>query len=101
MANPDWVRIEVLNGTNQPGVAARTRDLLVAQGWHVVSIGDADRDDYGRTIIINYGVPEPLLEKVSADLDLQPNLSSLNGLNSTLPVDVRIVVGEDILPKVK
>ena len=101
MANPSWVRIEVLNGTDQPGVAARTRDLLTAQGWQVVAIGDADRSDYGRTLIINYGVPQMLVEKVSADLNLQPNLSRLHGLKNSVPIDVRIVVGQDILPKVK
>lgn len=93
----DWVRIEVLNGTGEPGVAALTRDLLQSQGWKVVSIGDADRSDYGRTLIINYGVPEDLVEQVSVDLDLRPNLSSLEGLDVTSPVDVRIVVGRDFL----
>ncbi len=93
----DWVRIEVLNGTGEPGVAARTRDLLQSQGWKVVSIGDADRSDYGRTLIINYGVPEDLVNQVGVDLDLRPNLSSLEGLDVTAPVDVRIVVGRDFL----
>ncbi len=93
----DWIRIEVLNGTGEPGVAARTRDMLEAQGWRVVSIGDADRSDYGRTLIINYGVPQELVDQVGTDLEIQPNLSSLNGLNSSSPVDVRIVVGRDFL----
>lgn len=97
----DWVRIEVLNGTGEPGVAARTRDLLEAQGWKVVSIGDADRSDYGRTLIINYGVPKELVEQVGTDLEIQPNLSSLNGLNSSSPVDVRIVVGRDFLTAIQ
>jgi polyisoprenyl-teichoic acid--peptidoglycan teichoic acid transferase len=96
-AGTEWVRIEVLNGTGEPGVAARTRDLLQSQGWKVVSIGDADRNDYGKTIIINYGVPRDLVEKVGVDLDLRPNLSSLEGLDVTSPVDVRIVVGRDFL----
>lgn len=96
-AKPDWVRIEVLNGTGEPGVAAATRDLLVSQGWQVVSIGDADRSDYGRTIIINYGVPDDLVAKVGTDLELEPSLSSLHGLNASAPVDVRIVVGRDFL----
>ncbi len=100
-ADPSWVRVEVLNGTDQPGVAARTRDLLQAHGWRVVSISDADRNDYSRTIVINYGVPQALVEKVSTDLGLQPNLSRLTGMKSTAPVDVRIVVGKDILGKVK
>ena len=93
----DWVRIEVLNGTGEPGVAARTRDLLEAQGWQVVSIGDADRGDYGRTLIINYGVPQELVDKVGTDLDIEPNLSRLKGLDSSAPIDVRIVVGRDFL----
>ncbi len=93
----EWVRIEVLNGTGEPGVAARTRDMLEAQGWKVVSIGDADRNDYGRTLIINYGVPKELVDKVGTDLEIQPNLSSLDGLDASAPVDVRIVVGRDFL----
>jgi LCP family protein required for cell wall assembly len=97
----DWIRIEVLNGTGEPGVAARTRDLLEAQGWRVVSIGDADRSDYGRTLIINYGVPKELVDQVGTDLEIQPNLSSLNGLNSSSPVDVRIVVGRDFLTAIQ
>ncbi|HXF62465.1 MAG TPA: LCP family protein, partial [Caldilineaceae bacterium] len=97
MADSAWVRIEILNGTGEPGVAAATRDLLQRQGWQVVSIGDADRSDYGRTIIINYGVPDELVKQVGSDLALEPNLSSLHGLNVSAPVDVRIVVGRDFL----
>jgi LCP family protein required for cell wall assembly len=95
--NLNWVRVEILNGTGEPGVAAKTRDLLQQQGWQVVSIGDADRGDYGRTIIINYGVPDELVAKVGSDLELAPNLSSVHGLNSSAPVDMRIVVGRDFL----
>lgn len=97
LADPTWVRIEVLNGTGEPGVAARTRDLLQSQGYQVVSIGDADRSDYERTIIINYGVPDELVKRVGTDLELEPNRSSLHGLNVSAPIDVRIVVGRDFL----
>jgi hypothetical protein len=98
MSTPEWVRIEVLNGTGEPGVAAETRDLLQSRGYQVVSIGDADRNDYGRTLIINYGVPDAVVEQMGNDLALNPNLSSLQGLNVSAPVDVRIVVGRDFLP---
>ena len=100
LADPAWVRIEVLNGTGEPGAAAWTRDLLQSQGWKVVSIGDADRSDYGRTIIINYGVPEEFVAKVGVDLDLEPDLSSLHGLSLSSAVDVRIVVGRDVLDRI-
>ena len=101
MSNPSWVRVEVLNGTGEPGVAAETRDLLQAQGWQVVSIGDADRSDYSRTIVINYGVPDALTSKIGTDLSLDPNLSAIHGLNASAPVDLRIVAGHDILSHLK
>jgi LCP family protein required for cell wall assembly len=97
MDKNEWVRIEILNGTGEPGVAAHTRDLLQSQGYQVVSIGDADRSDYGRTLIINYGVPDDVVNQVGTDLELDPTLSSLQGLNTSSPVDVRIVVGRDLL----
>jgi LCP family protein required for cell wall assembly len=99
--DPRWVRIEVLNGTGTQGVAARTRDYLQAQGWQVVAIGDADRSDYSKTLVVNYGVPETIIQRVSQDLALQPDASALKGLSSTQPIDLRIVVGRDILSKLR
>ncbi len=100
-ADPRWVRIEVLNGTGTQGVAARTRDYLQAQGWQVVAIGDADRSDYSKTLVVNYGVPETIIQRVSQDLALQPDGSTLKGLSSSQPIDLRIVVGRDILSKLR
>ena len=96
-AAADWVRVEVLNGTGEPGIAARTRDLLQAKGWQVVSIGDADRGDYEHTLIVNYGVPDAMVSKVSSDLQLQPHISTLSGMNPSVPADMRIVIGKDFL----
>jgi len=103
--DPHWVRVEVLNGTGQPGVAARTRDLLQARGWQVVAIDDADRSDYDHTLIVNYGAPPSLVERMGAELATQstPTSLSLDRLTSvgTAPVDVRIVVGRDLLPRLQ
>ena len=99
--DPHWVRIEVLNGSGEQGVAAQTRDYLQAQGWQVVAIGDADRSDYSKTLVVNYGVPETIIQRMSQDLALQPGASTLKGLSSTQPIDLRIVVGRDILTKLR
>lgn len=103
--DPRWVRIEVLNGTGQPNVAARTRDYLESRGWQVVSIDDADRSDYNHTLIVNYGAPPSLIQRLGADLSLQssPSSLSLDRLTSaaTASVDVRIVVGMDMLEQLK
>ena len=102
-ATPDWVRVEILNGTATGGLAAQTRELLTKEGWQVVWIDDADRSDYDHTLIINYGVPEAFVERLGQDLALgyKPNISNLNGLDGTRPIDVRIVVGQDAVESVQ
>jgi LCP family protein required for cell wall assembly len=97
LADPAAVRIEILNGTTQPGAAARTAQLLTQQGWQVASIGDADRSDYVQTVVINYGVADAVAAMVSGDLSLEPDQAQINGLAATAPIDIRIVVGRDIL----
>jgi LCP family protein required for cell wall assembly len=96
--NPTTVHLEVLNGTGVPGMAAKVRDLLGAQGWQVVSIGDADRGDYTQSVLINYGVSDTVIQQVSSALGLQLALASVSGLNDDTHVDARIVIGQDVLP---
>lgn len=95
------VRIEVLNGAGEPGVAAKTRDLLQSHGWHVVSIGDADRSDYSQTVLVNYGVSNIVIKQLIDDLQIQPSLANIAGLAPSTPVDLRIVVGQDFLPNLR
>jgi polyisoprenyl-teichoic acid--peptidoglycan teichoic acid transferase len=100
-ANGGPLRVEVLNGTAQAGVAAATAELLKSQGWDVVSVGDADRKDYVQTIVINYAAPVASVQKISTDLSLEPNLATLNGLNTQSSVDLRIVIGSDLLAQLR
>ncbi len=95
--DPSTIHVEILNGTGQMGMAAATRDALQAQGWQVISIGDADRGDYGQTVVINYGVSDIVVNQLSTALGLQPSTASVSGLNPDTHVDVRIVLGQDIL----
>ena len=100
VSKPETARVEVLNGTGYPGVAARIRDLLQERGWQVVSIGDADRTDYQRTLIVNYNADPLLVSRVGSELDLQNNLPTLNGLILSNTVDLRIIAGQDFLKNV-
>jgi anionic cell wall polymer biosynthesis LytR-Cps2A-Psr (LCP) family protein len=45
--------VEVLNGTAVNGLAGRTAELLRGFGYDVISIGNADRNDYEKTEIID------------------------------------------------
>ncbi len=92
------VNIEVLNGTGIPGMAAKTRDLLEAAGWQVDAIGDADRGDYSQSIVINYGVSEAVIQQLSSAMGISPSLASVSGLNPDTHVELRLVLGRDLLP---
>ena len=51
--------VEVLNGTMTTGLAGRTAELLRGFGYDIISIGNADRNDYAQTRIIDRsGYPE-------------------------------------------
>jgi LCP family protein required for cell wall assembly len=51
---PSGIYVAVQNGAGRPGLAHDVADQLTAQGYHVVSIGDADKDTYTRTLV-KYG----------------------------------------------
>ena len=46
---PENVRVEVLNGSGTAGEASRVAQELTAAGFQVVSVGNADRNDYTTT----------------------------------------------------
>jgi len=45
--------VEILNGTTITGLAGRTAELLEDFGYSVISVGNADRNDHERTLIID------------------------------------------------
>ena len=84
-------RIEVLNGSGVGGIARQTADLLTKRGFQVVRVGDADRNDYPTTQIVdhlrNHRVRSKLMEVLSqAQIEEAPSASN---------VDVTIIVGRD------
>jgi LCP family protein required for cell wall assembly len=48
---PSAVRVRVLNGTGQDGVARQAAADLTRLGFHVVDVADADSADYAETVV--------------------------------------------------
>jgi hypothetical protein len=46
------VRVQVLNGSGDEGAAARAASKLREGGFHVVEVGNADRQDYFATLVV-------------------------------------------------
>jgi hypothetical protein len=46
------IRVQVLNGSGEGGVAGRLASTLREGGFHVVEVRNADRDDYFATLVV-------------------------------------------------
>lgn len=89
------IRVQVLNGVGQPGIAQQVQPLLVAAGGRVTLSGNADRFDYATTQIVYYD--DGHLDDAKAiqkALGVGELVKSLTGLDV---VDVTVVVGADFV----
>jgi len=59
--------VEVLNGTANNGLAGRTAEMLRSFGFDIISIGNADRNSYEDTLIIQR-TPDETLAKSFSDV---------------------------------
>ncbi|HET7224345.1 MAG TPA: LytR C-terminal domain-containing protein [Candidatus Eisenbacteria bacterium] len=46
------IRVQVLNGTGEAGVAGKVASALREGGFHVVEVRNADRQDYYATLVV-------------------------------------------------
>ncbi|GHT92887.1 LytR family transcriptional regulator [Spirochaetia bacterium] len=99
--------VEVLNGTPANGLAGRTAELLRGFGYDVISIGNADRNDYERTEIIDRSGFEDVVKtfgevircnnirsEASVDILESPDIE-LNIQNLEYRADFTLIIGSD------
>jgi anionic cell wall polymer biosynthesis LytR-Cps2A-Psr (LCP) family protein len=97
--------VEVLNGTAANGLAGRTAELLRGFGYDVISIGNADRNDYERTEIIDRSGYSDMVqtfgdiircENIRSEASLQENPEEeLTLQNFEYRSDFTLIIGKD------
>ena len=86
------LKVEVLNGSGEPGAARVVGDLLLARGYDVVTVDNADAFDYGVTHVIDRsGVGMPIAELA----DGIGSDSSYVALEPDLLLDATVILGAD------
>jgi len=91
---PEVATVAVLNGTARAGLASSAADYLRAQGFDVVHVGNADRQDYASTlIVINHDKPVTT-NGVVRSLSLQPT-AVVQGQDTESAYDIVVVLGQD------
>lgn len=89
--------VEILNGTDIVGLAARASNYLSGFGFDVLNIGNADREDYENTIVIIRGSEQKarkLGELIRCDRVVAGEESESQN------IDVTLILGKDFDGKV-
>jgi anionic cell wall polymer biosynthesis LytR-Cps2A-Psr (LCP) family protein len=97
--------VEILNGTTVNGLAGRTAELFGGFGYDVISIGNADRNDYENTVIIDRtGLQDLVLAfgEVIRCSNVRTNSPvpddeeiDLNVQNMNYQADLTLIIGKD------
>jgi len=102
------IKIEILNGTNIPGLAARTAHFFTNLGFDVISTKNADKNDYEKTIVIAKGSNFSSANKIAGIIRCN-NIESSNEKSSIAisaedaaifnsavsQIDVIVILGKD------
>ena len=86
--------IEVLNGCGIPGIAQKFTNFLRAEGFDVIYTGNADRMDYGSTLLIERVDSQEKSSEVNRALQLNPQ-AVIQKLDLSLQVDLTLILGRD------
>jgi LCP family protein required for cell wall assembly len=86
--------IAVLNGAGIEGLAGRTAQYLEGLGLNVVKVGNADRLDYSRTVIVDY-TGNPYTRQYLMDLSNLTESQILSQHDPNGDLDLELILGAD------
>jgi anionic cell wall polymer biosynthesis LytR-Cps2A-Psr (LCP) family protein len=88
----DEIKMAILNGSGNPGQAQNLRNYFIEYGFNVVHYGNALRNDYETTMVVDR-IGRPGLAKRIADIINCKEVYTK--IDDTLLVDVTIIIGND------
>ncbi|MBN1426830.1 MAG: LCP family protein [Anaerolineae bacterium] len=86
--------VNVLNGTSREGLATETGDMLTAMGINIISVGNAERFDYTKTIIYNY-TGKTYTARYLAQLLQVPETAIVAATSPSGLFDIQVILGDD------
>lgn len=86
------IRVQVLNGSGEAGVGGRVATFLREGGFHVVEVRNADRLDYGATLVVARRADPTAAEAVARYLGDPPVVRQAWDSDAA---DVTLVLGSD------
>lgn len=90
-------RIIVLNGTNKDGIAAMASRYLKSNGFDVIQIGNAEKRDYTKTVLVDLANKPATLQWLAERFGVDASNIRLNPTTAR-DSDIRIILGNDWTP---
>ena len=91
------IKVEVLNGCGEKGIAAKIADFLRTKHIDVVRSENADNFDYEKTVLIQRSYDFSNLKTVASAIDFDVNNEDrvITQPSSTADVDITLILGKD------
>jgi hypothetical protein len=94
------IRVEVLNGSGKEGAGMNVAQVLRAKGFDVVGIGNAEAQDFDKTIVVDRTDDQMSKARpVARALNVAPG-ETIPLKNSDLLLEVSVYVGKDYAQKI-
>jgi LCP family protein required for cell wall assembly len=90
--DPTVITVQVLNGCDTPGLAAKVRNRLLYFGYNVVEFGNADHHGYAKTYVLDRSGNRQAADKIAEIIHCENVFPKINKL---LLVDVTVIIGGD------
>ncbi|MBN2389972.1 MAG: LCP family protein [Anaerolineae bacterium] len=91
---PEVATLSVLNGTTRAGLAGTTSDYLQAQGLDIANVGNADRQDYGQSLVVMNRGKQLTAARIVSLLNL-PATAVITGDDPNAAYDIVVILGSD------
>jgi len=91
------LRVAILNGCGEPGLAAKFSDLLRKKQVDVVRSENADHFEYEKTILIqrNENVEGMRYVADALGFDIENNEHIITSIDPNIDVDLTLIIGKD------
>lgn len=98
MPDPKNVHLRILNGCGTSGVAGRVRNAMRNQGFDVLSFGNAQTQNYPKTVVISHSRPpygELAARLVASTLGISADQITVQKKGDLGDIDVTVILGAD------
>ena len=98
LPSPKGVKVQVLNGCDVRGLAAKVRGVLRERGFDVMSIGNARRQNYSKSLVIvrsKGNFAEQAAEVLARSLGVSNEQIRVDRDPALVDIDVTLILGMD------